>query len=213
MRLNGETLLAVVLAMGVGPAIATWLLGRLLGWRVAEAQVFLGPRILRLGRVSLGIIPVGSVLRFAEGAQGEPADGHPVHRALMHLFGTLYFAVLAVVLLGTERTWAAMLSAWSQAFWGALSVDEAKVLVAGFLRLPLIEAIGVWAAKAASIALMPLPALPLAQACLELAAWKSDVDRDATPIIAPIMVSGLVVLVAAVQWARAMAAVLMGGGL
>jgi hypothetical protein len=211
----GTAVLIVVVLLGVLPSLTFWAGALVMRMPVRRVNFFVGPQILTFGSdaaFAIRLLPIGGSIELIEdGLPDTYPFRHPVLRAATWLVPLGYHTLLATTLLGWERTWEALLTGWSQAFWGTISSSEAQLLIAGFLRLPVAEAIGVFAAKNVSVSLIPLPCLPLARACLEIAAWKRGLDVNTAPLLHLIVVSAVILAACLFQWVRAFITVLFWG--
>lgn len=174
-------LLAVALCALVHVTVMAFA-GRALGVALEELSFGLGPRLLRMGRVSLRLLPVGGAVRFqAAGATGPADDTMPADETIsadvepqqleaqplwaqlcIGASGCLALIALASWLLGGMAGVQALAAGFVNLASGALSpLHSAQALLAradgAAHALPFHTLLGLTAATTAALNLLPLP--------------------------------------------------------
>lgn len=177
-------LLAVTLCALVHVAVMAFA-GRALGVALDELSFGLGPRLLRLGKVSIRLLPVGGAVRFQTAGATMPADDtsaaddamttggadiDPQHleaqplwaRLFIGASGCLALIALACALLGGTAGIQALAHGFANIVSGALSpLHTAQALLARVVGaahgLPFPTLLGLTAATTAAMNLLPLP--------------------------------------------------------
>lgn len=165
-------LLAVALCALVHVAVMAFA-GRALGVALDELSFGLGPRLLRLGKVSIRLLPVGGAVRFQTADATMPADDPDIdsqHLEAQPLWAQLFigasgcFALMALAcaLLGGMAGVQALAGGFANIISGALSpLHTAQALLArvdaAAHGLPFSTLLGLTAATTAALNLLPLP--------------------------------------------------------
>lgn len=165
-------LLAVALCALVHVTVMAFA-GRALGVALDELSFGLGPRLLRLGKVSIRLLPVGGAVRFQAAGATMPvddADIDPQHLEAQPLWAQLFigasgcFALMALAcaLLGGAAGVQALAGGFANIVSGALSpLHTAQALLArvdaAAQGLPFSTLLGLTAATTAALNLLPLP--------------------------------------------------------
>lgn len=165
-------LLAVALCALVHVAVMAFA-GRALGVALDELSFGLGPRLLRMGRLSIRLLPVGGAVRFQTADATMPADDadiDPQHLEAQPLWAQLFIGAsgclaliaLACALLGGMAGVQALAGGFANIIIGALSpLHTAQALLArvdaAAHGLPFSTLLGLTAATTAALNLLPLP--------------------------------------------------------
>ncbi|AVJ28420.1 site-2 protease family protein [Achromobacter spanius] len=159
-------LLAVALCALVHVTVMAFA-GRALGVALDELSFGLGPRLLRAGKLSIRLLPVGGAVRFQT---ADDADVDPQHLEAQPLWAQLFigasgcFALIALAcaLLGGMVGVQALVDGFANIVSGALSpLHTAQALLArvdtAAHGLPFPMLLGLTAATTAALNLLPLP--------------------------------------------------------
>jgi len=165
-------LLAVVLCALLHVMVMAFA-GRALGVALDELSFGLGPRLLRTGRLSIRLLPIGGAVRFQTAGDTMPADDadiHPQHLEAQPLWAQLFIGAsgclaliaLACALLGGMAGVQALAGGFTNIISGALSpLHTAQALLArvdgAAQGLPFSTLLGLTAATTAALNLLPLP--------------------------------------------------------
>ncbi len=143
--------------------------GRALGVALEELSFGLGPRLLRVGKLSIRLLPVGGAVRFAttDGAMAasdvQALDARPLGtQLLIGASGCIVLIALACALLGAMAGVHAVAAGFVNIVGGALSpLHTAQAVLARVEAaahgLPLLTLLGLTAATTAALNLLPLP--------------------------------------------------------
>ena len=168
----GGLLLAVALCALVHVAVMAFA-GRALGVALEELTFGLGPRLLRVGKLSIRLLPVGGAVRFKT-ADDMPPEGEadvdsqrleaqPLGAQLfIGASGCIALIALACALLGGMAGAQALVAGFANIAGGALSqMHTAQALLArvdaAAHGLPFLTLLGLTAATTAALNLLPLP--------------------------------------------------------
>lgn len=148
------------------------LVGRALGVAIEDLSFGLGPRLLRVGKFSVRLLPLGGAVRFQTSSAVLPArdeeDGQPLNRQplatqlLIGASGCIFLTVLACVLLDGAAGIHALAAGFQHIVGGALSpLHTAQDLLArvdaAAHGVPFLTLLGLAAATTAALNLLPLP--------------------------------------------------------
>lgn len=145
------------------------LAGRALGVALDELSFGLGPRLLRVGKLSIRLLPVGGAVRFAAAdgtmaaADAEALDARPLgSQLLIGASGCIVLIALACMLLGGMAGMHAVSVGFANIVGGALSPMHTAQAALGRVEaaaqgLPFLALLGLTAATTAALNLLPLP--------------------------------------------------------